>query len=92
MITSGMKKHILGVMKNATSVAVLAELGWYPIVITIALNIVKAWPRIHSFTNLMAIDGNEAQYFIEIVRCSNILDTIEFGNFLDCVIIDWGGL
>ena len=41
-------KGLLGVNKYATSIAVLAEVGRFPLALTVALNIIKAWTRILS--------------------------------------------
>ena len=42
-------KGLLGVNRKATNIAVLAELGKYPVAIDIATNIIKYWLRIVNF-------------------------------------------
>ena len=42
-------KGLLGVNKYATSIAVLAEVGRFPLALTVALNLIKAWTRVLSF-------------------------------------------
>ena len=96
-------KYILQVSKKATNIAILGELGRYPLYITIIKNIISFWKRFHSnsldkdslaynamLENIRLHDSGLNSWFtcIKFILCeTGLVDTVNQPNSISKIIL-----